>query len=228
MPQGHLFVIDGTDGSGKATQTQLLVARMQKEGYPVETISFPQYGKKSAGPVEMYLSGAYGAAQEVGPYRASILYAVDRYDASFQMHTWLASGTHVIADRYVGSNMGHQGGKIADPVERKTFFDWELEIEHEFFGIPRPALNLVLFVPPEISLQLARERTTASGYKHTGDKDIHEENEDHIRDASEAYLDLIKHYDNFLLVPCTQDGQMKTREEIHELIWQTIQPYLAH
>jgi len=221
-------VIDGTDGSGKATQTKLLVERLQKEGYPVETISFPQYGTKSAGPVELYLSGAYGAAEDVGPYRASILYAVDRYDASFKMHAWLAQGTHVIADRYVGSNMGHQGGKIADPEERKTFFDWALETEHEFFGIPRPTLNLVLFVPPEISFQLGRERTLASGYKNAGSKDIHEENEEHLRAASQAYLDLTNLYDNFLLIPCTQDGQMKTREEIHEQIWQTIHPYLAH
>jgi len=228
MPQGHLFVIDGTDGSGKATQTKILVERMQKEGYTVQTISFPQYGKKSAGLVEEYLSGTYGTPQEVGPYRASIFYAADRYDASFQMQTWLSEGSHVIADRYVGSNMGHQGGKISDPTERKTFFDWALEIEHEFFGIPRPTLNLVLFVPPEISIQLARERTTASGYKNAGTKDIHEEDEDHIRKASEAYLDLTRHYDNFLLIPCTQDGQMKTREEIHTQIWQTIQPYLSY
>jgi dTMP kinase len=219
-------VIDGTDGSGKATQTKLLVERLRQEGYPVETISFPQYGKKSAGLVEEYLSGSYGTPQEVGPYRASIFYAADRYDASFQIRTRLSQGTHVIADRYVGSNMGHQGGKIADPSERKTFFDWELEMEHGLFGIPRPTLNLVLFVPPEISMQLARERTVVEGYKHTGAKDIHEEDEAHIRAASEAYLDLTHLYDNFLLVPCTQDGRMKTREEIHENIWSIIKPYL--
>ncbi|MBI5221368.1 MAG: hypothetical protein HY979_01000 [Candidatus Magasanikbacteria bacterium] len=66
------IMLDGIDGSGKSTQTELLVSRLKKEGYPVEMISFPQYGTKSAGPSEDYLNGLYGSAAEVGPYRASI------------------------------------------------------------------------------------------------------------------------------------------------------------
>ena len=87
--KGKLIVIDGTDGSGKGTQFDLLLKRLQKEQVDVHTKDFPQYGKKSAGAVEEYLNGLYGTSEEVGPYRASILFAVDRYDASFEMKKWL-------------------------------------------------------------------------------------------------------------------------------------------
>ena len=69
---GVFITIDGTDGSGKATQTKLLVERLTREGRGVQTISFPQYGKKSAGLVEEYLSGTFGTALDVGPYASSI------------------------------------------------------------------------------------------------------------------------------------------------------------
>ena len=78
MKIGKFIVIDGTDGSGKATQTKLLVERLKNDGHDVEIADFPQYGKKSAGLIEKYLNGKYGSAEEVGPYRASIFYACDQ------------------------------------------------------------------------------------------------------------------------------------------------------
>ena len=107
---GKFIVIDGTDGSGKATQTELLVKRLAQAGYEVVMADFPQYGQKSAGLVEHYLNGKYGTALDVGPYRASIFYAADRYDASFQIRQWLKEGKIVISNRYVTANMAHQGG----------------------------------------------------------------------------------------------------------------------
>ena len=117
------IVIDGTDGSGKATQTQLLVEKLKSLGFDVEIADFPQYGQKSAGLVEEYLNGVYGSAQDVGPYRASILYAVDRYAASFKIKKWLEEGKIVVSNRYVSANMGHQAGKIKDYAERDKFLD---------------------------------------------------------------------------------------------------------
>src|SRR3990172_11995897 len=107
--KGKLIVIDGTDGSGKATQTKLLIKRLKKEGSKTAALEFPQYGAKSAGLIENYLAGLYGTADEVGPYRASVFYAVDRYDASQKIRRWLTEGRVVVADRYVTANMGHQG-----------------------------------------------------------------------------------------------------------------------
>jgi len=116
MP-GKLIVIDGGDGSGKGTQFNLLLERLQKMDLDVQVKDFPQYGKKSAGAVEEYLNGVYGSPEDVGPYRASIFFAVDRYDASFEMREWLNSGAIVLCNRYVTANLGHQGGKIKDEEE---------------------------------------------------------------------------------------------------------------
>ena len=156
--QGKFIIIDGTDGSGKATQTKLLVERLKNEKHQVEMIDFPQYGQKSAGLVEEYLNGKYGSAQEVGPYRASIFYACDRYAASGQIKKWLTDGKIIICNRYVSSNMGHQAGKIADLKERDKFLEWLFELEYNLFGIPKPDVNILLFMPPEIGQELVDQK----------------------------------------------------------------------
>ncbi|MBU4493296.1 MAG: thymidylate kinase, partial [Nanoarchaeota archaeon] len=107
--KGKFIVIAGTDGSGKATQIKILVKRLKDKGYEVEIADFPQYGKKSAALVEEYLNGKFGLAEEVGPYRASIFYACDRYAASFKIKEWLDEGKIVVSNRYVSANVGHQG-----------------------------------------------------------------------------------------------------------------------
>lgn len=222
--KGVFIVIDGTDGSGKATQTKLLVERLQKEGYPIETISFPQYGKKSAGLVEEYLSGAFGPAFEVGPHRASIFYAADRYAAAPTIRGWLDAGSIVVADRYVGSNMGHQGCHFENDEERRAFYEWNDALEHETFGIPRPDKNLILHVPADISLELIRSRE--EGNKHGGQTDMHE-NLEHLKKAERAYLHIANHFDSFHLIECVEEGQMKTREAIHETVWQEMLPLIT-
>lgn len=209
------IVIDGTDGSGKATQTKLLVKRMAKEGMDVETIAFPQYGKKSAGPVEQYLSGAYGASGDVTARQASVLYAVDRFDASHQIREWLQQGKHVIADRFVGSNMGHQGSKINDESERKAFYAWNDAFEHDLMDIPRPDVNLVLHVPTDITLELTRDRALKSQLGH----DVHEADANHLRAAERTYLELTELFERFHLIECVDQGHLLTPKKIHELIW---------
>ena len=216
--QGKLIVIDGTDGSGKATQTKLLVNHLKQEGYPVTAFSFPQYNQKSAGPIEEYLSGKYGPAETVGPYRASILYAIDRYDASNKIKTKLAEGQIVIADRYVGSNMGHQGAQIKDPQERLKFYEWNDQLEHQTFNIPRPDLNIILHVPAQISSNLIKQRNDAKGGI---EKPILDKLE-LLQSAEQAYLDIVQRFPTFQLIECTKNEQMLNREEIHQLIWQMI------
>jgi dTMP kinase len=227
ITSGKLIVIDGTDGSGKATQTKRLIERLKKEGLKVKTTSFPRYGKKSCGLVEEYLEGHYGTAEEVGPYRGSIFYAADRHAASFEIKSWLEEGNVVIIDRYVGSNMGHQGGKIKDKKERERFYKWEMELEHDLFNIPVPDINLVLYVPVEISIALARERNATEGNKHDLKTDIHEADEQHLRDASEAYLHMTELFDTFTLLPCAQNGKLHDRDTIHEMVWQQIKPLVT-
>lgn len=213
-------MIDGTDGSGKATQTQILAERLRRAGLDVAIADFPQYNTKSAGLVEEYLSGKYGGPDEVGPYRASIFYAADRYDASFTIRGWLEQGKIVISNRYVTANMGHQGGKIDNPLERKHFFDWLYQLEYEIFNIPQPDLNIILHVPAEISQSLARQRQKLDWVGKT--TDIHQEDLNHLKKAEQAYLQIANTFENFSLIECSVHGQILSREEISDLIWEKI------
>ena len=217
IKHGKLIVIDGTDGSGKATQTELLAQRMRRAGFDVVIADFPQYDTKSAGLVEEYLSGKYGSADEVGPYRASIFYACDRYDASFKIKDWLSQGKIVISNRYVTASMGHQGGKIDNLLERKHFFDWLYQLEYEIFDIPRPDLNIILHVDAEISQSLAQKRQRQDWVGKTND--IHQNNLNHLKKAEQVYLQITQNFPNFILIECAEGGRLLSREQISDLIW---------
>ena len=213
-----LIVIDGSDGSGKETQTKLIIERFEKENIKFKTISFPQYNTKSAGLVEEYLAGKYGSASEVGPEVSSIFFAVDRFDASFKIRKWLDEGFTVLVDRYVTSNMGHHGGKISDKEKRQDFFDWNDNLEHGIFNIPRPDINIVLHLPTDIAFAKLAER----GWKGDIKTDVHETDKQHLIDAEKAYIHLADYYPNTHLISCAHEDDFRPREEIHEEVWQLI------
>ncbi|MFA6427130.1 MAG: dTMP kinase [Candidatus Magasanikbacteria bacterium] len=225
MNKGLFIMLEGTDGSGKSTQTNLLVERLKQERQQVEQISFPQYGKPSAALVEDYLNGKFGSAEEVGPYRASILYAVDRFAASEQIKKWLSENKIVIANRYVASNMGHQGGKIKNPAERQKYFDWNYDLEYTILGIPKPEVNIILHVTPDISQQLVDKKGDRE-YLKGKKRDIHEDDLHHLADAEQAYLDIAKHYPEFTLIECVQNNNMLPPDIIHKKIWSEIKKHL--
>lgn len=225
MHNGLFIMIEGTDGSGKGTQTELLVTHLKEAGHAVEEIHFPQYGQPSAAMVEMYLNGKFGTADEVGPYRASIFYAVDRFAASAQIKDWLASGKIVIANRYVGSNLGHQGGKIADAEERKKYFDWNYDLEYNIFQIPKPTVNIILHVKPEISQKLVDQKE-AREYLNGKKRDIHEDDLNHLKNAESAYLQMAEMFPEFDLVECVENENILPKEQIHEKVWKIIEKHL--
>lgn len=214
---GKFIVIDGTDGSGKTTQFNLLVDKLKNQGFTVELADFPQYNTKSAGLVEEYLSGKYGGADEVTPYQSSIFYAVDRFDASFKIRQWLKDGKIVVANRYVSASLGHQGGKIENQLERKVFFNWLYELEYKLFNIPKPDLSLILHVEAEIAQKLATNRHREDWVGKT--RDIHEENLGHLQKAEQVYLEIAQTFPDFKLIKCTREGEIMNREEIHDLVW---------
>lgn len=214
-------MLEGTDGSGKSLQTELLLNRLKQEGHDVEQISFPQYGKPSAFLVEQYLNGEFGTAQEVGPYRASILYAVDRFAAAPQIRQWLDAGKIVIANRYVASNMGHQGGKIEAVDERQKYFDWNYDLEYTILGIPKPDVNIILHVTPEISQQLVDKKGDRE-YLKGKKRDIHEDDLKHLSDAEQAYLHIAKLYPEFDLIECVEQNKMLPPDVIHKKVWKKI------
>jgi dTMP kinase len=223
---GKFIVIDGTDGSGKTTQLNLLKAKLEEEGYAVAVADFPQYNTKSAGLVEEYLSGKYGQADDVDPYKASIFYAVDRYDASQKIKQWLREGRIVLANRYTSASLGHQGCKIDNPLERKVFFNWLYDLEYKIFEIPRPDLTVVLQVEPEISFQLAQDRAREDWIGKT--HDIHENDFEHLKKAEQVYVEIANTLPGFRLIKCTHNGQILSRESIHFLVWLAANQLVAH
>ncbi|OGL66714.1 hypothetical protein A2856_03035 [Candidatus Uhrbacteria bacterium RIFCSPHIGHO2_01_FULL_63_20] len=220
MPR--FIVIDGTDGAGKKTQTELLIARMRREGLPVHSISFPRYGKPSAYFVEKFLRGGFGPASDSFGKRASIFYALDRFDAAPEIRQAMMAGTHVVTDRYVASNMGHQGSYIKDRAERDAYFAWNDELEHEIMGIPRPDLNLVLHVPADIAIELKRQAGAKDG--KTG-LDIVESDIEYLRNGEECYLDMAARFPRFRLIECMDGDRLLSKEEVHELIWKNVSEF---
>jgi dTMP kinase len=223
MPRGTFIVIDGTDGSGKGTQFKKLLERLQAEGHPVEAFDFPQYGQPSAYFVEKYLRGEFGTAKEIGPKRASLFYALDRYDASFKLRALLDTGKIVISNRYVSANKGHQTGKIADPAERAEFVRWLNDLEYGVLGIPKPDLTILLHVPTSIAYELIALKD-ARGYLDGKKRDIHEADPEHLRAAEQAYLELptIDTEENWKLIECVEGEKLLSIEEIHGKLWEMV------
>lgn len=217
---GKFIVIDGTDGSGKKTQTDLLVEELKINGYEVEVTDFPQYGQKSAGMVEEYLNGKYG---QVNPYAASLFYAVDRFDASFKIREWLDAGKIVISNRYVTANAGHQGGKIADRDERIAYFKWLDKTEYGIFNIPKPDLNIILHVPAEIAQRLVDSKDAAAREYAGGKKrDLHEADLEHLKNAERVYMEIVHLFPNTKLVECVEKEELLSPAAVHNKVWELV------
>jgi len=214
-------MIEGTDGSGKSVQTKLLVKKLKQSGQPVKLISFPQYGQPSAIMVEKYLNGEFGSAVKVGPYVASLFYALDRYAAADKIRDWLKSGYIVIANRYVASNMAHQGGKIKNFAQRKKYFKWNYELEYNRLNLPKPNINIILHVTPQISQKLVDKKGRRE-YLQGKKRDIHEDDLAHLKDAEQTYLELARLYPEFKLIECVKNNKIMTVEQIHKKIWQIL------
>ena len=223
--RGKFIVIDGTDGSGKGTQTEFLVKKLKFDGFDVEVADFPRYGQRSAALVEDYLNGKFGSAKEVGPYRASIFYACDRYAASFKIGKWIEQGKIVVSNRYVSANMGHQAGKINNLKERDKYLEWLENLEYEIFGIPKPDMTILLYMPPEIGQKLVEKKGLRSYIKEGRSKDIHEKDLIHLREASEAYKYVAEKY-NWVVIDCTSGKNIMTIEQVHDLVWKEVKKIL--
>ena len=174
---GKLIVFEGTDGSGKATQSKLLFERLQREGIDCRKLNFPRYGEKSAALVELYLGGAFGThPSDVNAYAASSFYAVDRF-ASYKTDwgEFYREGGLVLSDRYTTSNAVHQCSKLP-PMHWDGFLNWLFVFEYKKFGIPAPDAVIYLAVDPEVSQRLITERYHGDESK----KDIQEKDTEYL------------------------------------------------
>ncbi len=226
--RGKFIVIDGTDGSGKATQTKLLVERLKKKGHKAKTIDFPQYENNFFGKiVGRYLAGEFGTSSQVSPYLASVIYAADRFETKSKIEKWMQEGNIVIADRYASSNQIHQGGKIKDPKKRKEFLNWLEEMEYGVFKIPKPDAIIYLDVPIEFSLELLKNKSAKERKKYLkGKKDIHEGDRKHLEAARSSAIKLVKKSNNWTRINCVKNGELLKIFKISQIIWSKIEKAL--
>lgn len=209
MSRGKLIVIEGLDGSGKATQAELLHIKIKELGQKVLKVSFPDYKSESSALVKMYLAGKLGTLEEVTVYAASTFYAVDRY-ASYSTN-WESNynnGYIIIADRYTTSNIVHQMVKLPRD-EWDTYIDWVYNYEYQKMQLPRPDQVIYLDVPPDMSAELITKR----GNK----KDIHEEDLNYLKNCRKSAMYAANKLD-WYIIQCTSNGILRPAEDIAQEI----------
>jgi dTMP kinase len=229
MAKGKLIVIDGTDGSGKATQVELLRARLVKEGYKVKTVDFPEYYKNFFGEfIGHCLAEQYYNWVNIHPKIASVIYAADRFESKEQIDKWLKEGNIVLANRYVSSNQIHQGGKITDPKKRKDFLKWLDKMEFEVFKIPRPDVVFYLEVPIKVTQVLMKERDAKSQRQYLKKKgDVHENDPVFLENSRKSALKLIKELNNFIKISCVKGMNMRERADIHNDVYAEVKKIIG-
>jgi dTMP kinase len=221
---GKFIVIDGLDGSGKGTQSELLKSRLERAGYKVRLLSFPMYESESSSLVRMYLGGKLGAhPEDTNAYAASSFFAADRY-VSYRTD-WQKDieepETIVIANRFTTANAVHQLSKM--PEEKwESFLDWLWDYEYEKLGVPKPDLVLYLEMTPEISMELVSRRSSEIGQA----KDIHELDPMHLKNSYKAAL-----YSSEKLgwerIRCFEGGEPLKIEEISKMIDAVVEKLLG-
>ena len=219
---GRLIVFEGTDGSGKATQSRLLCEHLRRENIPYKNITFPRYGKPSAAMVQEYLDGNLGRRPgDVNAYAASLMFSMDRY-ASYKQDwgAFYEAGGLVIADRYTTSNAVHQASKLPEE-ERSAFLNWLFELEYGKLGLPKPDLVLWLDMPVEIAETLMRRRESDTSTK----ADIHERDDGYLHKCREVAQQAADYF-GWTRVSCVRDGKLRSIEDIHEELYARVKSCL--
>ena len=219
---GRLIVFEGTDGSGKSTQFKALCDRLANMGTTYEKLVFPQYKEPSSALIRMYLAGEFGSRPgDVNPYAASAFYAVDRYASMKKVWgDYYKDGGLILADRYTTSNAVHQSAKLPEG-EREDFCRWLDEFEHDRLELPRADLVLYLDMPTEMAVKLLRSREQATNTT----ADIHEVDDGYLATCRTAALQAAKVL-GWTVIPCVENGKLRSIEEIHDQIWSLVAPLL--
>lgn len=214
------IVIDGIDWSGKGTQVALLDEKLKSLWKKVKLLDYPRYGEKSAFAVEKYLNWEYG--KKIGAKAASIFYAIDRFDDSFNIKHDLEEYDYIISNRYVSASMIHQAGKIDNKKEREEFLDWLYELEYEIFNINKPDLTIFLNVSPIMSQKLVLKKQDREYLKWDKKMDLHEEDKEHLINAHKSAMSVVDKFDNWTKIDCEKNWEMKSIEEINKEILEKI------
>lgn len=223
--RGKLIVIEGTDCSGKETQTKFLLEGLKKEGYKIEEFSFPNYNS----PTGKIVGGCYLGKPHIGegyfpegapavdPKVSSLYYAADRKYNFPKISFLLENGVHVILDRYTYSNMAHQGGKLLDKEDRMELYHWIEDLEFGLLELPRPDIRVFLHMPFEQATVLRKNRSE--------ELDQNESDAEHLKHAELAYLEIADLFD-FKKIECNKGNDIKSIPEIHEEVYNFVKSEL--
>ena len=218
---GKFIVIEGTDCSGKETQSKLLVEKLNNMGKKCIRFSFPMYDT----PTGKIIGGAYLGKPEIGdslfeegavnvdPYVVSLYYAADRKYNMEMINKYLEDDYFVILDRYTTSNLAHQGSKIKDKDLRFEMYQWLDKLEYWLLKLPKPDKTIFLHVPYEYSLELRKNREAI---------DEHEKSVEHLKNAEEAYVELSELY-NWDRIEFIHNNELRTIEDINEEILKIVE-----
>jgi len=214
------IVIDWIDGSGKGTQVALLEKNLKALWKKVKVLDYPRYWEKSAFFVEKYLNWDYG--KEVTAKQASIFYAMDRFDDSFNIKKDLEDYDFIISNRYVSASMIHQAGKISSEKEKQDFLNWLYDLEYNIFNINKPDLTIFLNVSPEMSQKLVLQKEKREYLKNWKKMDIHEEDKQHLKNAHDSAMSVVEKFDDWIKIDCEKNNEMKNIEKINKEILEKI------
>jgi dTMP kinase len=221
---GVLLALEGIDGSGKGTQAARVVETATRSGFRVRLFSFPLYDDNPFSvAVTAYLNGEFGGVDEVHPELAALLYACDRFHARPWLLEALAACDLVVCDRYVGSNLAHQGAKL-EGDERERLLRWLDDVEYGEFALPRPDLVVLLDTPALLARELVG-RKGARGYT-TLEADIHESDTAHGDVSREVYLDLARRGGWRVVATAGEDGAPRTVGAIADDVWAAVRERL--
>ena len=221
---GKFIVIEGTDCSGKETQSKLLVEKLISLGYKAIRLTFPNYDT----PTGKIVGGPYLGKKEIcdcwfpegavnlDPKVASLYYAADRKYNEVEIKKYLDDDYFVICDRYVSSNMAHQGSKIKNDEERFHMYEWIDKLEFWLLGLPKPDKTIFLHVPYTYAARLKKNRISL---------DEHEMCEEHLKNSEIAYVELSELY-NWHYINCIENNEIKTIDKISEEIVECLKEYL--
>jgi dTMP kinase len=220
MKKGKLVVIDGTDGSGKATQAALLVKNLKRRRIPAVGLDFPQYQTLFGKLVARYLKNEFG---RLDPHIAAVLYSANRLEFKEKIRQWLKDGKLVVLNRYVSSNQIHQAANISNKKERRQFVKWIGTMEYDIMGLPKPDLILFLNMDPVTAHKLvakkdAKARKYAAGSKY----DILEADLEHQRNAIKQSLAMLGSSYKWKKIDCMDKEKLLTKHEISKKVWEAI------
>lgn len=223
--KGKLVVIDGTDGSGKGTQTELLLKYLDSNNIRNKYIDFPRYYTSFHGQmVGRYLAGEFGSLESSSPYLTSLFYAMDRLTARDEIVDWLEDGNTVVANRYTTSSMAFQTARI-EKDKRDEFIKWLYDMEYKEHKLPKEDLVLFLYVPVEISQKLIDQKASRD-YVAGKKKDINEANVAYQKEVLSLYLELAKKNKHWEVIKCVDSkGKLLSIEKVHDKVIEALKKH---